>query len=131
MPDVRPLRNRDAPAVLYHVVQYPAPLDAAFAALADPTRRRVLERLGRGEASISELAGTFAMTLTGMQKHVRVLEAAGLVTSAKVGRVRHCRLGPRRLEEESAWIARYQAMLEARYDRLGEFLERTHHGDPP
>ena len=106
------------------MVQYSPRLDATFGALADGTRRSVLERLGRGEASISDLAGAFAMTLTGMKKHVRVLEAAGLVTSEKVGRVRYCRLGPRRLEEETAWIARYQAMLEARYDRLGEFLER-------
>jgi DNA-binding transcriptional ArsR family regulator len=99
-------------------------LDATFAALADGTRRSILERLGGGEASISDLAGAFAMTLTGMKKHVRVLEDAGLVTSEKIGRVRHCRLGPRRLEEETAWIAQYQAMLEARYDRLGAFLER-------
>jgi DNA-binding transcriptional ArsR family regulator len=107
------------------MVQYHARLDSAFAALADTTRRGVLERLGRGEASISDLAGAFDMTLTGMKKHVQVLEAAGLVTSEKVGRVRYCRLGPRRLDEETAWIAQYQAMLEARYDRLGEFLERT------
>lgn len=100
-------------------------LDDAFAALADPTRRRVLERLGRGDASISDLAGGCAMTLTGMQKHVRVLEAAGLVITEKVGRVRTCRLGPRRLDEEGRWITRYQSMLEARYDRLGAFLERT------
>ena len=107
------------------MVQRPPPLDSAFAALADATRRGVLERLGRGEASISELAGDFDMTLTGMKKHVQVLEDAGLVATEKVGRVRFCRLGPRRLEEETAWIARYQAMLEARYDRLGEFLEHT------
>ena len=106
-------------------------LDDAFAALADPTRRRVLERLGRGDASISDLAGGFAITLTGMQKHVRVLEAAGLVITEKVGRVRTCRLGPRRLDEESSWIAQYQAMLEARYDRLGAFLERTRDVPPP
>ena len=100
-------------------------LDSAFAALADTTRRRVLERLGRGDASISDLAGTFGMTLTGMKKHVQVLEGAGLVTTEKIGRVRHCRLGPRRLREENEWIAHYQSMLEARYDRLGAFLERT------
>jgi DNA-binding transcriptional ArsR family regulator len=107
------------------MVQRSAPLDATFAALADATRRSVLERLGRGEASISDLAGGCAITLTGMKKHVRVLEDAGLVTTEKVGRVRRCRLGPRRLEEETAWIAHYHAMLEARYDRLGAFLERT------
>lgn len=104
-------------------------LDATFAALADPTRRHVLERLGRGDASLGDLAGAFAMTLTGMQKHVRVLEGAGLVTTEKVGRVRRCRLGPRRLEDASAWIAQYQTQLEARYDRLGAFLAR-HPGDP-
>ncbi len=107
------------------MVQLSARLDSAFAALGDPTRRRVLERLGRSEASISDLAGAFDMTLTGMKKHVQVLEHAGLVTTEKVGRVRYCRPGPRRLNEETDWIARYQAMLEARYDRLGEFLERT------
>jgi len=114
------------------MVQHPPRLDVTFGALADGTRRSILERLGRGEASISDLAGAFAMTLTGMKKHVRVLEDAGLVTSEKIGRVRHCRLGPRRLEEETAWIAQYQAMLEARYDRLGAFLERIQATqDPP
>jgi DNA-binding transcriptional ArsR family regulator len=112
------------------MVQYSAALDASFAALADGTRRHVLERLGGGRASISELAGAFDMTLTGMKKHVRVLEDAGLVTTEKLGRVRYCRLGPRRLEEETAWIAQYHTMLEARYDRLGEFLQRTRGEDP-
>jgi DNA-binding transcriptional ArsR family regulator len=97
----------------------------AFAALSDPTRRGILERLGRKDASISDLATHFKMTLTGMKKHVQILEGAGLVTTEKVGRVRHCRLGPRRLDEETAWIADYRQMLEARLDRLGEFLERT------
>ena len=99
--------------------------DMAFAALSDPTRRGILERLGRRDASISDLATNFGMTLTGMKKHVQVLEGAGLVTTEKVGRVRNCKLGPRRLEKEKAWIAEYQQMLEARLDRLGEFLERT------
>jgi DNA-binding transcriptional ArsR family regulator len=107
------------------MVQLSERLDAAFAALGDPTRRRVLERLGRGEASISTLAGAFDMTLTGMKKHVQVLEGAGLVTTEKIGRVRYCRPGPRQLREETEWIAKYQTMLEARYDRLGEFLEHT------
>lgn len=107
------------------MVQLSDRLDSAFAALSDPTRRSVLERLGAGDASITELAGAFTMTLTGMKKHVRVLEDAGLVTTEKIGRIRHCRLGPRRLQEASAWIAGYQSMFEARYDRLGEFLERT------
>ena len=100
-------------------------IDSVFAAVADPTRRRILERLGRGDASISDLAESFDMTLTGLRKHVRVLEDARLVTTAKVGRVRTCMLGPRRLDREAAWIARYQEMLEARMDRLGEFLEGT------
>jgi DNA-binding transcriptional ArsR family regulator len=107
------------------MVQYISPLDAAFGAIADPTRRGVLERLGRGDASISELAAAFGMTLTGMRKHVRVLEDAGLVTTVKVGRVRQCRLGPRRLEEETGWMVGYQQLLEARLDSLGEFLERA------
>ena len=108
------------------MVQYPdGRLDASFAALSDATRRGVLERLGRGDASISDLAGAFHMTLTGMRKHVGVLEQAELVTTEKVGRVRTCRLGPRRLERELAWIARYHQMVEARLDRLGAFLERT------
>jgi DNA-binding transcriptional ArsR family regulator len=106
------------------MVQY-ARLDAAFAALSDRTRRGILERLGRGDASISDLAAGFRMTLTGVKKHVRVLERAGLVATEKVGRVRHCRLGPRRLEDATAWIAQYHQMLEERLDRLGAFLERT------
>jgi DNA-binding transcriptional ArsR family regulator len=100
-------------------------LDLIFGALADPTRRGILERLGRGDAAISELAEDFEMTLTGIKKHVRILEEARLVTTEKVGRVRTCSLGPRRLEDEQAWIAKYQQMLEARYDRLDEFLRRT------
>ena len=120
-----PLRASPARLTLNHMVQYSTRLDTAFAALADATRRGVLERLGRGDASIGELASGFEMTLTGMKKHVRVLEDAGLVTTEKVGRVRSCRLGPRRLEDELAWMARYRRMLEARLDRLGELLERT------
>lgn len=107
------------------MVQYPRKLDAAFGALADPTRRGILQRLGRSEAGISELAAAFDITLTGIKKHVGVLEAAGLVTTEKIGRVRRCRLGPRRLDDETAWIAEYRRMLESRLDRLGEFLERT------
>ena len=107
------------------MVQYLPQLDSAFSALADPTRRGILERLGRSDAAISELAEDFEMTLTGVKKHVQVLEAAGLVTTEKVGRVRHCRLGPRRLDQEAAWIAAHRRMLEARLNRLGEFLERT------
>ena len=106
------------------MVQYPAKLNNAFGALADPTRRGVLERLGKSDAGITELAEAFDITLTGMKKHVGVLEAAGLVTTEKVGRVRRCRLGPRRLDDEAAWIAAYRRMLGGRLDRLGEFLER-------
>jgi DNA-binding transcriptional ArsR family regulator len=107
------------------MVQYSPPLDSAFAALSDPTRRGILELLGREDASISDLAARFGMTLTGMKKHVGILEQSGLVTTRKVGRVRTCRLGPRRLDKETAWIAKYQQMLEARMDRLEAFLERT------
>ena len=111
------------------MVQRSDGLDDSFRALADRTRRGILERLGAGETSVSELAEQFEMTLTGMKKHIAVLEEAGLVSTEKVGRVRICRIGPRRLEDETAWIARYQQMLEARLDRLGAFLERTK-GDP-
>jgi DNA-binding transcriptional ArsR family regulator len=106
------------------------PIDQTFAALADPSRRRVLERLGRGSATISELAEPAGITLTGMKKHVRVLEEAGLVTTEKVGRARHCRLGPRRLEDVAEWMESYRRMLDERLDRLGELLDRTK-GDRP
>ena len=107
------------------MVQCSPRLDTTFAALADPTRRGILERLGRSEAGITELAEAFDITLTGIKKHVGVLEAAGLVTTEKIGRVRRCRLGPRRLDDETAWIAAYQRMLDGRLNRLGEFLGRT------
>ena len=97
--------------------------DASFAALSDATRRGVLEQLGRADASISELAEKFHMTLTGMKKHVGVLEQAGLVTTQKVGRVRTCRLGLRRLEEEAAWIERYSQLWAARFDALDKIVE--------
>jgi DNA-binding transcriptional ArsR family regulator len=106
------------------MVQYPQ-IDRTFAALADPTRRGVLERLGRGNATISELAQPFGISLTGMKKHVRVLEDAGLVTTEKVGRVRTCRLGPRRLDDVQQWVEMYRRMLDERLDRFGELLERT------
>ena len=98
-------------------------LDASFAALADATRRGVLEQLGRADASITDLAEKFRMTLTGMKKHVGVLEQAGLVTTEKVGRVRTCKLGLRRLEEEAAWIERYQQLWSARFDELDKVVE--------
>ena len=111
--------------ILNHMVQYTPRLDKTFAALSDPTRRGILVRLGRGDASITDLAGRFGMTLTGMKKHVSLLEEAGLVTTKKVGRVRNARLGPRRLEDESDWIEMYQRMLNERLNRLEAFLERT------
>ena len=98
-------------------------LDASFAVLSDPTRRGVLEQLGRSDASITELADKFHMTLTGMKKHVGVLEHAGFVTTRKVGRVRTCRLGLRGLEEEAAWIEGYRQLWAARFDALDQVVE--------
>jgi DNA-binding transcriptional ArsR family regulator len=106
------------------MVQYPD-VDRTFAALGDPTRREILERLGQGSATITELAKPFGMTLTGMKKHVRILEEAELVTTVKVGRSRLCSLGPRRLDDARDWIETYREMLETRLDRFGELLERT------
>jgi len=106
------------------MVQYvDARLDASFAALSDATRRGVLEQLGRGEASISELADRFHMTLTGMRKHVGVLEGAGLVATEKVGRVRTCRIGDRRLDEVTDWIERYHRLWDERFDALDGVLD--------
>jgi DNA-binding transcriptional ArsR family regulator len=106
------------------MVQYQE-LDRTFAALADPTPRGILERLGRGSATISELAEPFGISLTGLKKHVRVLEDAALVSTEKVGRARHCSLGPRELEDVRGWIDGYRGMLDERLDRFGELLERT------
>ena len=108
------------------MVQYP---DRAFAAISDSTRRGILDLLGRRDASISDLAAQFDMTLTGMKKHVQILEDAGLVTTEKVGRTRTCRLGTQRLDAVNAWILQYQSMVDARLNRLEAFLERTQ-GDP-
>src|SRR5579872_7191768 len=106
------------------MVQYSrAHLDASFAALSDATRRGVLEQLGRADASITDLAEKFHMTLTGMKKHVSVLEQAGLVTTKKVGRVRSCKLGRRRLEEEAAWIESYRQLWDARFNELDKIVE--------
>lgn len=106
------------------MVQYSSSrFDASFAALSDATRRGVLEQLGRADASITDLAEKFHMTLTGMKKHVSVLEQAGLVTTEKVGRVRTCMLGPRQLEEEAAWIERYRQLWAARFDELDKVVE--------
>jgi DNA-binding transcriptional ArsR family regulator len=97
--------------------------NASFAALSDITRRGVLEQLARADASITELAEKFDMTLTGMKKHVGVLEQAGLVTTEKVGRVRTCKLGVCRLEEEAAWIERYRQLWDARFCELDKVVE--------
>jgi DNA-binding transcriptional ArsR family regulator len=119
-----PLTRRPARYILNHMVQYiQARMDDSFAAISDGTRRGVLDQLGRSDASISDLAERFHMTLTGMRKHVGVLEEAGLVTTEKVGRVRTCRLGPRRLEEETAWIERYRQLWDARFDGLDAVVE--------
>ena len=110
--------------ILNHMVQYSgAALDGSFAALSDATRRGVLEQLGRADASITDLAEKFHMTLTGMKKHVGVLEQAGLVITEKVGRVRTCRLGRRGLEKEAAWIERYHQLWAARFDELDKLVE--------
>src|SRR3954469_17912358 len=106
------------------MVQYSqTAFDASFAALSDATRRGVLEQLARADASITDLASRFHMTLTGMKKHVGVLEQAGLVTTKKVGRVRTCKLGLRGLDEEAAWIERYRQLWSARFDDLDELVE--------
>ena len=101
------------------------PVDRTLAALADPTRRVVLERLGQGSATISELAEPFGMTLTGMKKHVRVLEEAQLVSTVKVGRSRLSHLGPRRLDDVREWVHVYRQMVNEQLDRFGEVLDRT------
>ena len=119
-----PLHAVDPCYILNLMVQFQrAHLDASFAALSDATRRGILERLGRADASITDLAEKFHMTLTGMKKHVGVLEHAGLVTTEKVGRVRTCKLGLRRLEEEAAWIERYRQLWDARFDELDKIVE--------
>lgn len=105
------------------MVQY-SRLDVSFAALSDPTRRGILEHLGRTDATVSELAERFEMTLTGITKHLRLLEGAGMVVTEKRGRVRHCRLGTNPLDREAAWIRGRQLEIEGRLDRLGQFLNR-------
>ncbi|HEV7527632.1 MAG TPA: metalloregulator ArsR/SmtB family transcription factor [Solirubrobacteraceae bacterium] len=106
------------------MVQYQE-LDRTFAALSDPTRREILQRLGRGSATISQLAEPFGISLTGCKKHVNVLEDAKLVSTEKIGRSRRCALGPRRLDDVHDWIETYRDMLEGRLDRLGKFLQET------
>ncbi len=118
------LHAADPYCILNSMVQYQrAHLDASFGALSDATRRGILERLGCADASITDLAERFHMTLTGMKKHVGVLEHAGLVTTEKVGRVRTCKLGLRRLAEEAAWIERYRQLWDARFDELDKIVK--------
>jgi len=110
--------------MLYHMVKHSQTgLDASFAALADATRRGVLEQLWREDTSITELADRFEMTLAGMMKHVGILEQAGLVATEKVGRVRTCRLGARRLEEEMAWLEQHRQLWDARFDELERVVQ--------
>ena len=105
------------------MVQYiDPPLDLSFAALSDATRRGIIDQLGRGDASITSLADMFRMTLTGMKKHVQVLERAGLVVTRKVGRVRTCKLGKRGLKAEAEWIEAHRKLFEARFDALDEII---------
>jgi DNA-binding transcriptional ArsR family regulator len=116
---------RPVSSILNHMVQHSQThFNASFAALADATRRGVLEQLARGDASITDLADKFDMTLTGMKKHVGVLEQAGLVTTEKVGRVRNCKIGPCRLEEEMEWISRYRQVWDARFAALDRVIEQ-------
>ena len=119
--------------ILNHMVQYQyVPLDLSFAALADATRRGIIDQLGRADASITSLADTFQMTLTGMKKHIQVLERAGLVVTQKVGRVRRCSLGKRGLAAEAAWIEAHRKLFEARFDALDDIIseleEEKNHG---
>ena len=119
-----PLQSACASSIVNQMVQYAdAHLDVSFAALSDATRRGVLEQLGRADASITDLAEKFRMTLTGMKKHVGVLEQAGLVTTEKVGRVRTCKLGLRRLDQEAMWIERHRQLWDARFDELDRVVE--------
>ena len=121
---IEPLRNNPLRVILNPMVQYQrARFDSSFAALADATRRGVLEQLTRSDASITDLAERFHMTLTGMKKHVAVLERAGLVVTEKVGRVRTCKLGRRALAEEGAWIERYRQLWATRFDELDQIIE--------
>jgi DNA-binding transcriptional ArsR family regulator len=120
----RHLHSSGHPCILNRMVQYSSPrLDASFAAISDATRRGVLEQLGRADASITDLAETFHMTLTGMRKHVLVLEQADLVTTEKVGRVRTCSLSRRRMEEETEWIEGYRRLWDARFEELDNVVE--------
>jgi DNA-binding transcriptional ArsR family regulator len=104
-------------------VHYNATLDRTFFALSDHTRRAILERLGRGPATLSELAEPFGLTLNGVKKHVGILEAVDLVSSEKVGRARECRLGPAQLQEAAGWLDEYRHVWQSRLDRFADFVE--------
>ena len=125
----RSLTTRSPLATLNFMVQYQLELDRTFSALSDPTRRAILERLGRGPATIGELAEPFGMSLTGLKKHVHVLEAADLVVTQKVGRTRRCRLGPGRLEDATRWIEEHRSRWERRLDRLEGYIGERRGGD--
>lgn len=121
---MRPFSFTRFNTILNYMVQFQqAQFDTSFAALSDATRRGVLEQLMRSDASITDLAQTFGMTLTGMKKHVGVLEQAGLVTTQKIGRVRTCRLGSRRLDQEAQWLERYRRLWDARFDELDKVVD--------
>jgi DNA-binding transcriptional ArsR family regulator len=109
-------------------VHYNVTLDRTFFALSDPTRRGILERLGGGPATIGELARPVGLTLNGVKKHVAILEEVDLVVTAKVGRVRECRLGPAQLEDATAWIDDYRRTWQRRLDRFGTYVERQDGG---
>jgi DNA-binding transcriptional ArsR family regulator len=109
-------------------VHYNATLDRTFFALSDPTRRGILERLGRGPAKIGELAEPFGLTLNGVKKHVGVLEEVDLVVTEKIGRARECRLGPAQLEDATHWIDDYRRTWQRRLDRFGDFVEKQSAG---
>ena len=111
-------------SILNLIVQHTTTLDRAFSAPSDPTRRAILERLGRGRATIGELAEPFGMSLTGLGKHVRILEEAELMRTEKVGRVRECRLGPGQLEDATRWIEAHRRRWERRLDRLEGYIEK-------
>jgi len=113
-----------ASSILNFVVQYHTTLDRTFSALSDPTRRAILERLGRGPATIGELAEPYGMSLTGLKKHVRILEEVDLVSTEKVGRARECRLGPGQLDDASRWIDSHRRRWEGRLDRLEGYIEK-------
>jgi DNA-binding transcriptional ArsR family regulator len=113
---------------VHRSLHYNATLDRTFFALSDPTRRGILERLGSGPATIGELAQPFGLTLNGVKKHVGILEEVDLVTTAKVGRARECRLGPAELEEATEWIDDYRRTWERRLERFGDYVERKDAG---